>query len=149
MITREILVYLIDSRKVNIADLSRVTGISRNAIYAITSGKTSSIKRKTLVAISDYFNTTIEQLTGEAPLPGYTEGFAMHPAGPCHGELDPKLWAKIPGDISHADKVIIRTFFDTRGGFNLRGIADIDNLAVRLVWQYLYYCMLEIAEGEG
>lgn len=69
----KILTDLIWQNKQTAADLSRATKIPRATIHHILSGKTKHPRQNVLEKLSLYFGITIDQLTGDAPIPSLSE----------------------------------------------------------------------------
>ena len=66
--TGKILKTLLVERKINTVRLSEATKIGQPVISRLITGETEDPKLSTLKALADYFNITINQLIGEAPL---------------------------------------------------------------------------------
>ncbi len=64
----DILSVLIDKAKITEAHLARMVGMPRATINKIRSGKIINPKSSTLTLIAQYFNITVDQLIGNAPL---------------------------------------------------------------------------------
>lgn len=65
---RKILISLLESRNINEAELSRRTGISTATVNRLITGATPDMRISTLRAIADFFNISLDQLTGTKPL---------------------------------------------------------------------------------
>lgn len=66
----EILTHLMAEANIKSAELARKTGIGQPVIYRLMTGATDNPQLLTLVPIANYFNKSIEQLCGLAPLDG-------------------------------------------------------------------------------
>lgn len=53
----------------SVSDLAHFTGLPQPTLYHVLSGSTKKPRKKLLDVVARYFNITIEQLVGDAPLP--------------------------------------------------------------------------------
>jgi transcriptional regulator with XRE-family HTH domain len=68
LVIAKVLSILIDNAQITEAHLARMVGMPRATINKIRSGKILNPKSSTLNLIAQYFNVTVDQLIGNAPL---------------------------------------------------------------------------------
>ncbi len=57
--------YLLESTKISIQDLSKITKVPISTLYSIINGISNDPKLSTLYALSEFFDITLSQLIGE------------------------------------------------------------------------------------
>ncbi|MDX2346677.1 MAG: helix-turn-helix domain-containing protein [Legionella sp.] len=62
---------MIKHSNMSVSDLAKATGLPQPTLYQLYTGVTENPRKKTLIALADYFSVTVSQLLGEAPLPVY------------------------------------------------------------------------------
>jgi SOS-response transcriptional repressor LexA len=81
----EVLNHLMFQKRIRVASLARITGVSQPTLQRMVSGSSNNPHQKSLDAIAKYFEVTIEQLKGSQPIPW------LYPSTTQEAE-----WTKVP-----------------------------------------------------